>query len=284
MNTFTKVLIIFLLFVNAVYFYSNTVHKKRSASKVETELPADMQRLALLSEGTAGGPQASPPVDTVTPLYTELPGETETPEDKPAGREPESEQQSAVESEQTGNEIGDDESLTPAELIMQPESGDVIQACYTIGPLATVEKARAHNKVLVKEGYKAEVRSSEENIQRGYWVMLPPFLSRDSANKALGNLRRGGIKDVALIVSGEFENSISVGLYTVRETALNRQKELLAKNYKTLVRERHVSRTNYWLDVTGPQQQLARRLEALSKSGGTPGIATCRSGKITGRE
>jgi phosphoglycolate phosphatase-like HAD superfamily hydrolase len=114
--------------------------------------------------------------------------------------------------------------------------------------------------------------------------MLPPFLSRASANKALGKLKNDGFDDVALLSSGEFENSISVGLFTNHETALGRQKELLEKNYQTLVRERLVTRTNYWLDITGPQQALAARLERLAESGEKLGIASCRSGQISGRE
>jgi len=263
MNVFPRILVLFLLLVNAAFLYMHAVNKPEAARQTGTGPAAGMKRLVLLSEK-----------------------ETATPQDAPASQDEVQPQAAEAASEPAADDAAGDELQAAVEQPAppQPQPQDTLRACYTLGPLPDEARARAHADVLGGEGYQVEVRSSPAQVQRGYWVLLPPFLSQASANKALGKLKNDGFNDVALLSSGEFENSISVGLFTNRKTALGRQKKLLEKNYQTVIRERLVTRTNYWLDITGPQQALATRLQGFTESGEKLGIASCRSGQISGRE
>jgi hypothetical protein len=263
MNVFPRILVLFLLLVNVAFLYMHMVNKPEAARQAVTGPAAGMKRLVLLSEREAG-----------------------TPRDAPASQDEAQPQPQAADaaSEPVVDDAAGGESQAVAGKPAPPQPQDNLQACYTLGPLPDEARARAHAETLGGEGYQVDLRSSPAQVQRGYWVLLPPFLSNASANKALGQLKSDGFSDVALLTSGEFENSISVGLFTNRETALGRQKKLLEKNYQTVIRERLVTRTNYWLDITGPQQVLASRLQGLTDSGEKLGIASCRSGQISGRE
>ena len=58
-----------------------------------------------------------------------------------------------------------------------------------------------------------EVRHEERRIASSYRVYLPPFESREEAEAKLREIRKRGVRDVAVIKDGDLANGISFGIY-----------------------------------------------------------------------
>ena len=81
-----------------------------------------------------------------------------------------------------------------------------------------------------------EVRHEEWPTASRYWVYLPPFASRERAQAKLREIRGRGVRDVAVIPSGELANGISFGLY--REAANVRRRVAAVERLGYAVRSR----------------------------------------------
>ena len=89
------------------------------------------------------------------------------------------------------------------------------------------------------QSYGAEVlavRHEEWPTASRYWVYLPPFASREEAQAKLREIRGRGVRDVAVIPSGELANGISFGLY--REAANVRRRVAAVERLGYAVRSR----------------------------------------------
>ena len=74
---------------------------------------------------------------------------------------------------------------------------------------------------------------SRESRERtiNYRVYIPPFESRKTAAKSMRELRRRGISDVAVILSGALKNAVSLGVYASQTNAVRRAADLERLGY-----------------------------------------------------
>ena len=91
------------------------------------------------------------------------------------------------------------------------KSGDACMAAGEFGDPSSLQDARrwlrSHGAEIVGE------RSEERDVIENYRVYLPPFPSREAAAAKIREIRKRGIRDVALISRGPLANSVSLGVY-----------------------------------------------------------------------
>ena len=102
---------------------------------------------------------------------------------------------------------------TPTPAIAIAATKPAITLCATWGPIPAqrVEDAQIRlNKLKLGE----RLNVVDTPIHSGpYWVYLPPFKSKADADNKVVELQNSGIKDIAVVRDGKWENAISMGLY-----------------------------------------------------------------------
>lgn len=87
----------------------------------------------------------------------------------------------------------------------------------------------------------------------GYYVMIPAAADRAAGLQKLSELKAAGLKDVWLFRAGEFENAISLGLFS-RETSARRHAERARKlGFSPEVRNRTSPKERRWLQLESVQ-------------------------------
>jgi len=152
------------------------------------------------------------------------------------------------------------------EIPEEPVTAVPVLTCVSLGPFPELEDAEAALARLSNQGYQASQRSSEGEIWQGYWVYLPPFSNREAARGALNMLGSKGINDAYIIPGGEDKNAISLGLYSEKERAERRIRDVRAKGVEPRMAESKRLGTVYWLDVQVPDTQAIDPLEYRSSS------------------
>lgn len=84
--------------------------------------------------------------------------------------------------------------------------------------LRAVEKSGA---VLLEQGEK-------QGTNTNYWVMLPPYPNRAKADEAAAMLDGKSVKDFFIVRSGEYENAVSLGVFSGPDRARSRAEQIVA--------------------------------------------------------
>lgn len=130
-------------------------------------------------------------------------------------------------------------------------SPDVVSAtrtCYTLGPLASVDRANTLSERISALGYAVTQRSIEQEEVSGYWVYLPPLASRSKALALAKEMAKKGVKDYYVVPNGENENAISLGLFSEAHRAERRTERIAELGYEASTTVRYRTRTLFWLD------------------------------------
>ena len=123
-----------------------------------------------------------------------------------------------------------------------------LRRCFSLGPFESGDVIRARlNRARTGDGW-AQVRTTEALVDRGYWIHLPAFENLDDAYAASRRIKAAGVTDVAVLTSGEFPRTVSLGYYQVRDSAEQRMAELRAAGIEPRMNVRRDNETRYWLD------------------------------------
>lgn len=127
-----------------------------------------------------------------------------------------------------------------------------VSACMRISPLAKQTDVEALKKKLLQP--KLSVLDSGEGFteRETYWVMIPPYKTAKDARDAATELAKAKVRDFVVVRSGEFENALSLGLFSQKEGAEQRLQELggLKLNIRRPeIRNRTSSVRSYWLTI-----------------------------------
>lgn len=130
--------------------------------------------------------------------------------------------------------------------------------CHAIGPLLSREAAERISGHLEGAGAgHVRVTTEARPVPAGFWVHLPPFPSRGEAEAVVSDLRAMGFRDYFVVPVGDQRNAVSLGLFSSRARALDRQKELeglgVEAQIETRMREEPVFHVEYSgdMDVEG---------------------------------
>ncbi len=121
--------------------------------------------------------------------------------------------------------------------------------CLSLGPFSDLTDAARASTLLRENGLQPRQRAGEGVVWRGYWVSLEQVPDRPSAEGIIERLRRFGIGDAYSMPDKGRQITISLGLFTERQRALQRMDEVKALGFEPLMAERERSGTVYWIDV-----------------------------------
>lgn len=103
----------------------------------------------------------------------------------------------------------------------------VAKSCYQSSPFITKKEVESFEQELEKAGISYHSLQTIQVQKQNYWVMLKPYKSREKANEASDILKKKRVKDFFIVRSGEYENALSLGVYSSQERAEQRRKEII---------------------------------------------------------
>lgn len=81
---------------------------------------------------------------------------------------------------------------------------------------------------LLKANGAAAIEQGEKQVKKtNYWVMLPPYPTRAKADEAAAILNAKRVKDFFIVRSGEYENAVSLGVFSTRDRAQRRYEQIV---------------------------------------------------------
>ncbi|WP_157484968.1 SPOR domain-containing protein [Gilvimarinus polysaccharolyticus] len=142
--------------------------------------------------------------------------------------------------------------------------------CDMVGPYAATQNAK--NLVQHLQALDAEAWVQELDVPEGvgYWVHLPPEPSRKEALRRLREVQAKQI-DSYMIPRGELANGISFGMFTRKELAEARLKEMREQGYAAEVREITRTHKEVWVVLgAGEGQKIGEKawVELLESENG----------------
>lgn len=120
--------------------------------------------------------------------------------------------------------------------------------CYTLGPFKTAQVAASVRERMLKVGIDAQHRVNKDTTRPGFWVFLPPEQTRKAAQEQVDELKLKNVKDYFLVVTGEYSNAISLGVFSQPELAQRRSDELKALGFAVKLQKLDLPLREYWLD------------------------------------
>jgi len=152
------------------------------------------------------------------------------------------------------------------------------QACVEFGDFVGADLARAET-ALIKLGLGARQTTRTVDLPGGYLVYMPPLKTRAEADRRLDELRKLGVKDVAVITDGPLRFGVGLGSYRDAEAAraqLAVIEKSGAKGARVADKPSTISVTRFQLrEIDAP---TAAQLAAIQKEFPAQSLRPCPSG------
>lgn len=136
--------------------------------------------------------------------------------------------------------------------------------CMRIAPLAKVADVESIARKLEKLNLPVVDRGEGVTERQTYWVVIPPYNTNKLARDASAQLAKAKVRDFLVVRSGEFENGISLGLFSQKEGAENRLREILALNLNIRspeIRLRASTVSSHWLILRASDHEALKTLQ-----------------------
>ena len=134
--------------------------------------------------------------------------------------------------------------------------------CLEWGPIPA---KRADDAQLRLSKLKLGNRLSYQDVAANngpYWVYLPPLPSRQAANEKMAELQDLGIHDISVVHNGQWQNAISMGLYSNQATAKARVESMQNKDIVALIEARGKSARVFTLsNLTADEHNALRNMQ-----------------------
>ncbi len=138
------------------------------------------------------------------------------------------------------------------------------EACIEWGPFSAEELSRAR-AALEPLALGNRLTTVPVSVIAGWWVYLPPQKSRELAERKVAEVKSLGVNDVYLVQErGDWDNSISLGIFRSEDGAQRFLEELRSKGVRSAVvgaRQQQVRLTALY--VRDPSEAVAQRLVEL---------------------
>lgn len=147
------------------------------------------------------------------------------------------------------DEIPADESAAPEAADEMPSvaSDEPGEQCFRVDGLDRPAAEALAATVRTADGV-ARVQQVEGRDFVGYWVYVPPHETMADAQGTMAELAERGISDYGY-VGGDDEHAVSLGVFSTRERALDRETEIRELGIETETGERYRTVTEYTLLV-----------------------------------
>jgi hypothetical protein len=138
--------------------------------------------------------------------------------------------------------------------------------CVTVGPFNDIAASAAASELLKTRGFTPVQRDEPGADLIDYWVYLD-LSSEAEATRTLQKLRAGGLADARIMPATTTTDTrrVSVGLFTEREGAERRSRQVKALALTPVISEAHQSQATYWVDIN-----LASSSQIVSTEGLLP--------------
>ena len=139
----------------------------------------------------------------------------------------------------------------PATTAPAPAAATGALACAAYGPFPSDDAVLQGEARLKPLGFQVSEHIVPGKSKLGYWVYLPPFGSKREADLAASLLKRRGVQDIYVVTDEANRNAISLGVFSQKSGAEDRQKAMKKLGYRALMAERFRDEPRYWLDAKG---------------------------------
>lgn len=154
------------------------------------------------------------------------------------------------------------QKLLETETETNTENSQTHKLCYTLGPFMNNESVTEATQKLMLSGRPFEKRASKKKEQIGYWVFIPPFTTREAALEKAEELKLLGDKHFYVVKqSAEYANAISLGVFSARDNAKRRYRQLKNLGYDVKLEGRYRQNPVYWVDYTEQQDSQALNMQ-----------------------
>jgi hypothetical protein len=169
----------------------------------------------------------------------------------PKALSPEQETISTIDMEPLGPDLGGEAEPPASEERVLPE---LVAACYRLGDLELQDVADAISKKLRDFEIEAVAQSEIEQIEAGFWVVIPSLATDDEARQKVRELKAAGIRDVWRFTGGDRRNAISLGLFSQRVNAERVKLAAEARGFYPEVRPRYLEKQRFWLEFNSAEE------------------------------
>jgi SPOR domain len=140
--------------------------------------------------------------------------------------------------------------------------------CVSIGPFGDIGSSARAAAVLKDKGFDPQQRAVAGETSDGFWVYVGGLTSEIQVEHVRQDLVFNGIKDAqAMADSGAPDRRVSVGLFSERDRADKRAKQVRNLGLKAEVAERRLPVSMYWVDVTPPSENSSVPIDDLLAEG-----------------
>jgi hypothetical protein len=141
-------------------------------------------------------------------------------------------------------------------------------SCVSIGPFGDIGSSARAAAVLKDKGFDPQQRAVAGETSDGFWVYVGGLKGNDDVERVRLDLVHHGITDArAMADSGAANRRVSVGLFSERERAEKRAKQVQKLGLKAEVAERRLPVSVYWVDVTPPSERSSVPIDDLLAEG-----------------
>lgn len=141
-------------------------------------------------------------------------------------------------------------------------------SCVSIGPFGDIGSSARAAAVLKDKGFDPQQRAVAGETSAGFWVYVGGLKTDDQVEHVRQDLVFHGISDAhAMADSGAADRRVSVGLFSERDRADKRAKQVQHLGLKAEVAERKLPVSMYWVDVTPPSENSSVPIEDLLAEG-----------------
>jgi hypothetical protein len=141
-------------------------------------------------------------------------------------------------------------------------------SCVSIGPFGDIGSSARAAAVLKDKGFDPQQRAVAGETSDGFWVYVGGLKTESQVDRVRQDLVFHGISDAhAMPDSGAADRRVSVGLFSERERADKRAKQVQKLGLKAEVAERKLPVSMYWVDVTPPTENSSVPIDDLLAEG-----------------
>jgi hypothetical protein len=141
-------------------------------------------------------------------------------------------------------------------------------SCVSVGPFGDISSSARAAAVLKDKGFDPQQRAVAGETTQGFWVYVGGLTADAQVERVRQDLIFHGITDAhAIADAGAADRRISVGLFSERERADKRAKQVQHLGLKAEVAERKLPVSMYWVDVTPPSENTSVPIDDLLAEG-----------------